>query len=182
MRLHSGLSDLGQKMIFENFLPLGGKSVAKEIAMNWDVESVRGILFSGSPGVGKTHLACAVVNRLIEHGIFAYFLPTVRIPKEDTSAVERLSDPEEIPVLVLDDLGAEKGTERALECLYSIIEGRLWNEAPTFVTTNFGFPKPLSLRLSETKAGYGERFVSRLSKACELVLVGGSDMRIEEET
>ena len=163
-------------MTFENFKAAEGKKAALDRARQWKPDQ-KGILFYGPTGVGKSHLACAIVNHLIDEGTFALFLPTVRIPKEDTEAVEKLSDADEVPVLVMDDLGAEKGTERALECLYSIIEGRLWNKAPMFVTTNFRPPEDLIARLSENKAGYGERLVSRLKQVCEFVPIGGKDMR-----
>lgn len=163
-------------MTFDRFEPMEGKQSALRVAMKWDPGSGRGLVFYGPTGVGKSHLACAIVNRLIDEGIFVRFLRTVNIPKENTEEVEKLADPDEVPVLVLDDLGAEKGTERALECLYSIVDGRIWAGVPTVLTTNFK-PEDLAGKLSETQPGYGERLLSRLKKACKLVPVAGKDMR-----
>lgn len=142
----------------------------------WDA-TVRGLLFYGPTGTGKTHLACAVANRLIERGIFTMFLQTVNIPRHDTEEVQKYIDPDEVPVLVLDDLGAEKLTARALECLYILIDGRLWANAPMIVTTNYT-PESLRRRLEgDEGSGYGDRLVGRLQEACELVPVGGDDYR-----
>jgi len=178
MRWKSNLGPTGRDMTFEAFEALNGKQVAYGIAKIWDFRSMKGILFYGPTGVGKSHLACAIANQLLDDGVFARYLRTVNIPKENTDEVEKLSDPDEVPVLILDDLGAEKGTDRALECLYSIIDGRGWSNAPTIFTTNFK-PDELQRRLSENKPGYGERMLSRLTKLCKFVPVGGKDMRKE---
>jgi len=182
MRFKSGLSSAGRLMTFNSFEPREGKQSALRIAMEWNPDLGQGLLLYGPTGVGKSHLGCAITNRLIDEGVFTFFLPTVKIPKENTEAIERLTDPDEVPVLVLDDLGAEKGTDRALECLYYIIEGRLFNGCSLIVTTNFKPPTDLANRLSESKAGYGERLVSRLKQSCRFVPIGGRDMRAEEGT
>jgi len=174
-------------MIFESFEAKDHKTAALKIAEEWNIDSEKtsgnppgsrqlGILFYGPAGSGKTHLACAILNRQISLGTFGYFLPTTRIPKENTDAIERLSDPDEIPLLILDDLGAEKSTDRALECLYSIIDGRIWNKAPMIVTTNYKPTKELSSRFGSE---YGDRIASRLQHACLSVPVGGVDMRMQ---
>ena len=51
-------------------------------------------------------------------GIFCLMQPTTTIPREDEAAVMRLCRWREVPVLVLDDVGAEKPTPRALEVLF----------------------------------------------------------------
>lgn len=176
MRWRSGLGPRGKEMTFESFKLVDGKQGALTVALRWGPDKEKGLLFYGPTGVGKSHLGCAIVNRLIDVGCFAMVLKTVSIPKESTEEVQKLTDPDEVPVLVLDDLGAEKGTDRALECLYAIVEGRLWNRAPLIVTTNYR-PDDLMQRLSESKPGYGERLLSRLKQACEFVPVAGPDMR-----
>lgn len=191
MRHRSNLDDRGRACTFDNFDHLEKKEAAWRFSFEWvqaykksgagsgeysGGQLVQGILFYGPTGVGKTHLACAIANSLISEMVFTYFLPTVRIPKQDSEEIERLSDPEEYPVLILDDLGAEKGTERALECLYSIIDGRIWKWAPMIITTNFE-PEKLKSRLNSFGPGYGSRMLSRLRECCRFVPVGGKDMR-----
>jgi DNA replication protein DnaC len=149
----------------------------------WRKKSPRGVLLYGPTGVGKTHLAAATVNALLGDGVLAVFLRVVDMPRHDEDEVRRLSDPDEVPVLVLDDLGAEKSTERMLECLYSVVDGRLWAGAPLVVTTNF-LPEDLRIHYDAAAervgtAGYGERLYSRLRQACVFVPVGGRDRRLD---
>lgn len=151
--------------------------MALEAAVEWVGAAVagdcrRGLMLFGPTGTGKTHLACACANVLIESGVLALFLPTVRIPRNDQEAVERFASPSHAPFLVLDDIGAEKPTDRLLECLYTIVEGRLWSGAPVVATTNFD-PPGLRARLGD----YGERLVGRLAQVCTWHPVGGPDHR-----
>lgn len=178
MLIQSGLGSLGRKMTFNAFASEKGKVGAYKYANSWELGS-RGILFYGPTGVGKTHLGCAIANKMIYTGTFAKFMRTVELPKHDSDAIQELTDPDVVPVLILDDIGSEKGTDRALECLYNIIDGRIWNMVPTILTSNFK-PDALKVRLNESSSGYGDRLLSRIKFICELVPVGGKDMRIED--
>jgi len=158
---------------FDNFKVGKDNIAAFHHAMNFVYGTGRGILFYGPSGVGKTHLACAIIHKLIcEQRIFAKFQKVARIPRNDQDAILELIDPDMVPVLVLDDLGTEKLTDRALECLYVIIDGRNEMEAPMIVTTNFDL-EDLRVRFGE----YGDRIVGRLREACRVVAIGGTDYR-----
>jgi len=154
-----------------------GKELAFQEARSWDPESSdEGLLFYGPSGTGKSHLGYAIANKLIDLGIFVRYLPTVEIPRNDSEEVERLTDQDEYPVLVLDDVGAEKYTDRALECLYEIVDGRLRNGAQMVVTTNYT-PGELKKKLNKAGDGYGDRLLGRFREACLFVAVGGKDHR-----
>jgi DNA replication protein DnaC len=102
------------------------------------------LLIHGPSGAGKTHVAAAIANRCLERGHAALFtvvpdlLDHLRSSYSGGSlAYEALLDQvREAPVLVLDDLGTQTGTEWANEKLYQVLNHRYNARLATVVTTN----------------------------------------------
>lgn len=103
------------------------------------------LVLCGASGCGKTHIAAAIVNRLIERGEAALFvvvpdlLDHLRATYHPASAVtydERFEAVRTVPLLVLDDLGAESPTQWAQEKLFQIINHRYNEQLPTVITSN----------------------------------------------
>ena len=170
MRRASRLGDTGLNMRFDNYDLHSGNRRAVIAIKNWleGKQDKPGLLLYGNTRIGKTHLACAAANELIGSGTFCRFLRIVDMPKEDTEAVQELACANDTPYLVLDDIGAEKLTERALECLYIVIDGRLWERAPVIVTTNHGVDG-LKRIWNSARECEGDRLVGRLLEMCEFV-------------
>ena len=77
-------------------------------------------------------------------------------------------------LLVLDDIGAERATDWAVEQLTRLVDRRVADGLPIVCTSNL----PLG-RLGEAWGGMpGERLVSRLAGACERIEVTGDDWRL----
>lgn len=102
------------------------------------------LVLMGPFGTGKTGLAISILRKHIEeHGGRGLFANVATLFEEmkalfgkegETSAyLQRATN---VPLLILDDLGAEKPSDWVTSQLYHIINTRLANERPTVITTN----------------------------------------------
>jgi DNA replication protein DnaC len=106
-----------------------------------------GLLFMGPVGVGKTHLAIAVLKDLIEKkGVTCLFYESGSLlkaiqdsynPVSQTSEMRVLAPVFQAEVLVLDELGATVPTNWVRDTLYQIINTRYNNKKLTIFTTNY---------------------------------------------
>jgi len=103
------------------------------------------LVFFGTYGCGKTHLAAAIANVALHRNYSVIFtvvpdlldhLRSTFGPTSDIAYDERFETIREIPVLVLDDLGTENTTPWAREKLYQLINHRYNYRLPTIITTN----------------------------------------------
>ena len=112
-----------------------------------------GLLFTGSVGVGKTHLAVGILKRLIqERGVQGIFCDYRELLKEvqnsynpSVAATEMgiLRPVFEAEVLVLDELGASKPTEWVWDTVAQILNARYNDLKTTIITTNYSNLGPL---------------------------------------
>ena len=166
-----------------------------------------GLLFMGPVGVGKTHLAIAVLKDLIEKkGVASLFyesgslLKTIQDsynPVSQTSEMRVLAPVYQAEVLVLDELGATVPTNWVRDTLYQIINTRYNNKKLTIFTTNYmdevrAAPENLEgADVKRRKTFAAERIQemttleerigiplrSRLYEMCKKVLIDGEDYR-----
>ena len=138
----------------------------------------RGIRLIGSYGSGKTHLAAAIVHRMAEQGIGGMFVVVPELLRairrgynsQSADADKLVNIAETSPLLVLDDLGAEKPSEWVSEQLYVIINRRYENMLPTIITTN--------CTTQELVERIGQRTVSRIIEMTTPVKLTAKDYRM----
>jgi DNA replication protein DnaC len=153
LREASGLATL-EHMTFDNFMPQGlGLSPdrqrnlkhAYDLAAEFAREPRGWLLLKGGFGAGKTHLAAAIANYRILHGLPALFivvpdlLDYLRATYSPTSAVsydDRFESLRTAPLLILDDFGAHSATPWAQEKIFQLLNYRYNAQLPTVLTTN----------------------------------------------
>lgn len=145
----------------------------------------RGLLLFGEAGVGKTHLAVALLKEIVRRkGGRAVFYETRELLKlvrdtysarAEASELDVLQPVLEAELLVLDDLGAEKKSEWVEETLGLVINTRYSERRLTVITTNLADvdnTEPTSMAYQ-----LGLRTRSRLKEMCDWVCMEGVDTR-----
>jgi len=128
-----------------------------------------GLLFSGPVGSGKTFLAACIANALVEKQYRILFLVVPDLldelrasysAKNEKNEIDLLDIARNVPILILDDLGAHNYTEWSRNRIYSILNYRMNEQLPTIITTNLDF--------GEIETHLGERTCSRLLQMCRI--------------
>jgi DNA replication protein DnaC len=155
----------------------------------------RGLLLTGSIGVGKTHLAVGILQALVaERGATGLFFDYRDLLKQvqnsynrqvSATELEILAPVFEAEVLVLDELGASKPTDWVWDTVAHILNTRYNDRRTTIITTNYANAGPLGTEsgprgmMREETLGdrIGERMRSRLQEMCVVVEMQGEDFR-----
>ena len=156
----------------------------------------RGLLFVGTVGLGKTHLAVGVLRRLVQErgvkGLFCDYRELLKNiqnsynPQVTTTELELLKPVFSAEVLVLDDLGAQKPNEWVWDTVALILNTRYNDKQTTIITTNYpdlpagrGSMTDVQKAAREDTLGdrIGDRMRSRLAEMCITVELSGVDFR-----
>ena len=139
-------------------------------------EQGKGLLLFGSVGTGKTFHAACIANALIDTGVpclvtnFARIANTVQGLFEGRQ--EYYDSLNKFPLLVLDDLSAERKTEYMQEIVFNVIDARYRAKLPLIVTTNLTREE----LMHPADITY-QRIFSRLFEMCTPIEIAGTDRR-----
>src|SRR5579885_2504842 len=182
------LSEMGARFAdrrFSNFLvddgnrdALEAAQVIADAACSPNAPSLGGYLWSITPGIGKTHLAGAIVNECVDRGTLAVFTTGVglimrirdsynkrgNVKEGELDIIARLTH---VRLLALDDVGTENFTPDVGRLFYALINGRYERNLGIVITSNLSLA---SLCRQWTQSGVeehvGRKLVDRLIEMC----------------
>ena len=116
---------------------------AHDYVAHWEEmrEKSLGLLLWGDVGTGKSFFAGCIANALLEKGIpvlmtnFSRILNTLTGMYSDDRN-QFIDSFNKYSLLIIDDLGIERGTEFSLEQVFNVIDSRYRSKKPMIVTTN----------------------------------------------
>lgn len=149
-----------------------------------------GLFITGPKGTGKTHLAAAIANQLMQEGTGVICMTMIdlldRIKETyaqrgqwEASEGDVLNTYKEVPLLIIDDMGKEPPTEWAVSKIYAIINARYEAFLPTIVTTNYT-DSELVRRLTPQGTGdstTADATIDRLREMCAAIVTAGDSWR-----
>ena len=154
--------------------------IAKRYVAKWDrlFEENIGLLFWGNTGTGKSHTAACIANALIDREVSVKLtsFPNILRRMQDRSFdangyFDKLTG---CDLLILDDLGAERQSQYALETVYSVVDARSRCHKPMIVTTNL-----TANEIRNAASMDYRRIYERIMEACVPVKFDGKNFREE---
>lgn len=180
--------ELLRQMTFENFElrtdldpdQSDNLAMAYDLARNFAENPEGWLVFLGTCGCGKTHLAAAIANHRLKRRqpvVFAVvpdlldYLRSTFNPDSRITYDELFESLRTTPVLILDDLGAHSSSPWAQEKLYQLINYRYNARLPTVITSNH--------RLEEIDPRLASRMSDR--RLSTVVTILAPDYRIDRQ-
>ncbi len=153
-------------MTFDSFMVDAPQRTAYMRAEQFAANPEGWLVFMGSYGTGKTHLAAAIGNKRLSLGEPVLFmvvpdlldhLRSAYAPGSELAYDDLFQTVRESPLLILDDLGTQTSTQWAQEKLYQLINHRYFYRLPTVFTTNNSLDEiggRLASRMSDPQISY----------------------------
>lgn len=133
------------------------------------------LVLYGGTGVGKTYMAAAIANAVMDKGFSAKFTTISQFERKlwnTKSKYEVYAEYTGCGLLVIDDMGAERNSEYMNEILFNLIDERLKCQKPVLITTN------LSQDFISNPDGVAmQRIMSRIYERSIIYLCKGQDRR-----
>lgn len=146
-----------------------------------------GLFIAGPMGTGKTHLAAAIANQIMQQGRAVICMTMIDLlerikrtyAKGDVDEGSVLRIYKTVPLLIIDDMGKETPTEWAVSTIYNIINGRYEAYLPTIITTNYDADALIArMTPSQTRdKTTAEATIDRLLEMCRGITLDGQSWR-----
>jgi DNA replication protein DnaC len=158
--------------------PTGELGPAITLAKRWSEGALNGVVLSGPVGTGKTYVATAAANLMLERRVVHFLSGPILMARLGSGSFtsDTRKQAQEIltgdAALVLDDFDKVRPSEYAAEVIFAAIDLRADGQAPLMVTTNMSLAQ-IAERWPDT---HGEAIASRL-QLLEGVRIEGADRR-----
>lgn len=167
---NAGLYEAFKDKVFSNFLETKSNKILKEKCMEYVQNKAyleRSIILTGNVGSGKTHLATAITNNLLDKNVevvyidYRNFMTKLKQSILDREyyqgEIERLQNAQ---ILFIDDLFKGKITESDVNIMFEIVNMRYLKKKQMIITsekdiqTLLNIDKAVSSRIYEMSTGY----------------------------
>ena len=155
------------------------KKIVDNFIKNFDNPKGKNLLFTGSPGLGKTFLSNCIAKELIDAGKIVLYqtapamldnIVDCKFGKNNVSK-EFIENIFEADLLIIDDLGTETINNIKFTELFNVINTRILDNKKTIISTNLSIQNLFSI--------YDERIVSRIVGYYDICKFFGDDIRFK---
>ncbi len=166
-----------------NFQPTINKSKIMDFKTLRFIENNSNIIFYGSPGTGKTHLAAALGIEAATNKMSVYFISfeelihQLKQAKAENRLERRLKWYSRYKLLIIDELGYQKMDQDSANLFFNLISRR-YEKSSTIITTNITFSKWADIFQEPVLTN---ALLDRLLHHCDVVKITGKSYRIKDQ-
>lgn len=184
LKVKSLMSGKFQSASFDRYVHREENEKAFRVAKNYAekfpkmMKANQGLLFYGPVGTGKSYTAACIANALLGQAksvIMTSFVQILQDCRREEAEGQFLMALSNASLVIIDDLGAERNTDYALEKVYNVIDSRIRANKPLILTTN--------LKLEDMEMAEDiryQRIYDRIFEVCYPVEVKGGSFRMTQ--
>lgn len=145
--------------------------VCTSFAANFDrhLKTGASLILSGKPGTGKSHLAGAILQAILPRhvGVYVTLMDLIRMLRDtwrkdsETSESQLLARLQDVPLLVIDEIGVQYGTDGERAILFDVLDRRYRAMRPVILMTNLG--------KDDFRTAIGDRVFDRLTEVARWI-------------
>lgn len=159
--------------------------VCRAYADTWpeQLQKGGGLVLTGQPGTGKTHLSCAIAHAVmaqhmspVKYGTVSSLSRSIRSTygaKAEKTEAEAMADLVRPDLLIIDEVGAQSGTAHEMQLLFEVIDSRYRELRPTILISN--------LNTKQLEEFIGQRAMDRFSECGPVLAFDWSSHRGHRE-
>lgn len=162
-------------------------AVATDFAENFEQKSKSGdsLILLGAPGTGKSHLATAILQAILPTycGLYTTCSGVIRAvratwrPNAERSEGQVLAILSDVPLLVIDEIGVQYGTESEQNILFDLLDRRYRDMQSTILLANLQLRRQNEGDPPGLREVLGERVYDRLTETARIVTFEGESYR-----